>query len=143
MQKEFILNTDHQALKYLNNSSKANHMHARWIAYIQKFTFSLRHKLGHLNKAVDALSRRDMLLTVVQSEIISFDYLKDLYADDQDFKEEWQKCTNGVVDKHQMHDGFLFFENRLCILQGFLREHIIQELHTEGLRGHMGRDKII
>lgn len=44
VQKEFILNTDHQALKYLNNSSKSNRMHGRWIAYVQKFTFSLRHK---------------------------------------------------------------------------------------------------
>ena len=29
IKKEFIINTDHQALKYLNSSSKANRMHAR------------------------------------------------------------------------------------------------------------------
>lgn len=49
-----------------------------------------------------------MLLTIVHNEIISFDYLKDLYTDDEDFNEEWQKCTSGVASKHQIHDGFLF-----------------------------------
>ena len=89
IKKEFIINTDHQALKYLNSSSKANRMHARWIASIQKFTFSLKHKLGQLNKVADALSRRVMLLTSVRNEIIGFDHLKILYADDEDFHEEW------------------------------------------------------
>ena len=65
-------------------------MHARWIAYIERFTFSLRHKLGQLNKVVDALSHQVLLLTVVQNEIIGFDYLKDLYANNEDFKEKWQ-----------------------------------------------------
>lgn len=90
-------------------------MHARWIAYIQKFTFSLKHKSGQLNKVVDALSRRVMLLTSAHNEIIGFDYLKILYADDEDFHEEWQKCTSGVASKHQLHDEFLIFEDRLCI----------------------------
>lgn len=29
-----------------------------------------------------------MLLTITQSEIIGFDYVKDLYAEDGDFKDE-------------------------------------------------------
>lgn len=53
-----------------------------------------------------------MLLTSVHNEVIDFDYLKDLYVDDKDFKEKWKKCTSGVVSKHQIYDGFLFFENR-------------------------------
>lgn len=47
-----------------------------------------------------------MLLPGIWNEIIRFDYLKDLYADDEDFKDEWQWCTNGVGDKHQIYNGF-------------------------------------
>ena len=87
IQREFVLNTDHEALKYLNNTARMNHMHARWVAYIQRFTFSFKHKPEKLNRVADALSRRTGLLTVVRNEIIGFDYLKDLYANDEDFKE--------------------------------------------------------
>ena len=49
---------------------------------------------------------------------------------------ELQVNTNYMMD-------FYFFEDRLCIPQGSLREHIIQELHIGGLWDHMGRDKTI
>lgn len=79
-----------------------------------------------------------MLLTIVHNKIISFDYLKDLYANDEDCNEEWQKCTSRIAIKPQIHYGFLFFENRLCSPRGSLREHIIRKLHAGGLRGHIG-----
>lgn len=78
IQREFVLNSDHQALKYLQNATKPNRMHARWIAYIQKFTFSLKHKSGQLNKVADALSRRASLLIIAKNEISCFEYLKEL-----------------------------------------------------------------
>ncbi|XP_057479195.1 uncharacterized protein LOC130766548 [Actinidia eriantha] len=117
IQREFVLNTDHEALKYLNSTARMNRMHARWVAYIQRFTFSFKHKPGKLNKVADALSRRAGLLTVVCNEIIGFEYLKDLYADDEDFKEDWERCNSGVPTKgeFQIHEGYLFMGTRLCI----------------------------
>jgi len=57
-------------------------MQARWIAFTQKFTLVLKHKSGQQNKVVDALSGRAALLVTLQSEIINFEQLKDLYAED-------------------------------------------------------------
>ena len=37
--KEFILHTDHEALKYLNSQSKVNKRHAKWVSFLQQFTF--------------------------------------------------------------------------------------------------------
>ena len=39
------------------------------------------------NKVPDALIRRVSLLIFLQSEIISFDFLKELYEKDEDFEE--------------------------------------------------------
>lgn len=105
-------------------------MYARWIAYIQTFTFFLKHKWGQLNKVADALSRQVVFFTSIKSEIIGFEYLRDLNADNEDFKHKWKNCTLGTSSKYQIYDGFLFLEDCLRIPQGSLRAHIIRELYS-------------
>ncbi|KAK6150316.1 hypothetical protein DH2020_015248 [Rehmannia glutinosa] len=46
-------------LRYTNVSAR----HASWAAFLQQFTFVLRHKSGASNRVADALSRRHSLLT--------------------------------------------------------------------------------
>ena len=61
--KEFILHSDHEALKYIQGQHKLQPRHAKWVEFLQAFTFTIKHKAGKFNKGADALSRRYSLLT--------------------------------------------------------------------------------
>ena len=69
--KEFILHTDHEALKHINSQATLNKRHAKWAVYQQQFNFSLRHKAGVLNGVADGLSRRSSLLVLMHNTVVS------------------------------------------------------------------------
>ena len=114
-------------------------MHARWVAYIQRFHFTLKHKSDVKNKVTDALSRRASFLTTLRTEVVGFDCLKKLYKNDENFGDIWGKCqqTHTPVNSMYIQNGFLFQDNQLCIPKGSLREQIIRELNGGGLGRHI------
>ena len=74
-------------MKSLNSQKKISaDMMARWITFLQKFSFSMKHKFGVKNKVANALSRRVALLITFHSEILGFECLKELYTEDVNFR---------------------------------------------------------
>jgi len=73
---EFILHSDHEALKYIQGQNKLNSRHAKWVEFLQSFHFTIKHKSGKLNQGVDALSRRYLLLFQLDACILGFEHLR-------------------------------------------------------------------
>ena len=144
IQREFVLYTDHQALKSLNSRTSVNRMHARWVAFTQRFTFVIKHKSGTSNKVADALSRKVDCLASLRVEVFGFEDLKELYENDEDFDETWKACQLGrAKQSFHLQDGFLFRGFQLCVPRTSMREKLLRELHSSGLGGHFGRDKTL
>ncbi|KAE8702634.1 putative CCCH-type zinc finger family protein [Hibiscus syriacus] len=140
VQKEFILFTDHEALKYINGQHKLSRRHAKWVAYLQEFTFTLRHHAGSLNRIAYALSRRTLLLTTMSTKVAGFETFTDMYAADPSFGMIFQEVTEGHRHDFVLHNGYLFRGLQLYIPDCSLRHQIISELHNEG---HFDRDKTL
>jgi hypothetical protein len=60
--KEFVLYSDNHALQFVNQQEKLNQRHAKWVEYMQNFTFVIKHIFGTANKFAHALSKKCLLL---------------------------------------------------------------------------------
>lgn len=138
---EFVLFSDHEALRFLKGQKKLNSRHASWVSYLEKFSFVLQHKAGSSNKVADALSRRHSLLTTLSYEITGFDLLPRYYVSDPFFSKVLQDLNDEKRRDYLLINGYLFKGNQLCLPEGSLRLFVIKELHAGGLGGHFGRGK--
>jgi len=147
MLKEFILYSDNHALQFIMKQPKLSRRHAKWVEYLQGFHFVLKHIIGQSNKVADALSRRSVLPQESQIQVLGFDFPKELYETDSDFKEAFEACKNPVLaDRSKwldyfIQDGLLFKKSQLCIPNCSMRENLIKEKHSGGLAGHFGTEK--
>jgi hypothetical protein len=81
------LYSDNQALQFITMQEKLNQWHAKWLEFMQNFTFVIKHIARNANKVVDALSRRCLILQEFQVKTLGFEHHKDMYCDDTNFKE--------------------------------------------------------
>ncbi|KAF5470834.1 hypothetical protein F2P56_011322 [Juglans regia] len=144
--QEFVLYSDHEALRYLNSQKRLNSRHGRWVEYLQAYSFALKHRKGVENQAADALSRRISFLSIMNVKVIGFERLKEEYESCLDFRDTFLALQSGqsdTTDGFRLEDGYIFKTNKLCIPRTSVRDFIVWEVHAGGLAGHFGRDKTI
>ncbi|XP_052880486.1 uncharacterized protein LOC128286808 [Gossypium arboreum] len=120
-----------------------NKRHAKWVEYLESFPYVIKYKKGKDNVVADALSRRYTLLSTLESKLLGFSFLKELYANDVDFGEIYSACEHVAFEKFYRFDGFLFKEGKICVPQSSVRDLLEQEAHSGGLMGHFGVGKML
>lgn len=125
--QEFVLFTDHEALKHLHSQDSLSARHASWSAFLQQFTFVIKYQAGSLNRVADALSRRTCLLTDLRVNVAGFDTFKSLYANDPVFGPICSRLQDTRHDDFILHEGFLFKGVCLCVPACSFRLRIIGE----------------
>jgi hypothetical protein len=116
------------------------------VDFLQQFSFMFKHKAGTENRVADALSRKHHLLATLTVEVTAFAELKQQYHNDPDFGKAFDQLSTGVSPvpaKFTLVEGYLFYDNRLCLPRTSIREFVIKELHYGGIVGHFSRDKTI
>ena len=88
---------DNQALQFITIQEKFKQRRAKWIDFMKKFTFFIKHISGNANKVYDALSRKCMILREFQVKTLGFEHLKEMYQEDPNFKEAYEACENPLL----------------------------------------------
>ncbi|GJX78733.1 putative reverse transcriptase domain-containing protein [Tanacetum coccineum] len=104
--------------RHIRTQDKVSHKHGRWLAFLEKFTFVVKHKTVECRA----------------------DVIREQLTLDPYFSNVLQGVQSGQYPDFNIHDGFLFKGNQLCIPDTSLRLKIIKELHGEG---HVGRDRTL
>ena len=143
---EFVLFSDHQALRYLISQKKLNARHANWVEFLNEFSFVINHRSGIENKVADALSQLTVTLHRMSAYVIGFDRLKNEYSACPNFDIIYNEVSNGNRQEYldfRAENGYLFKVTKLCVPRTSFRDLLIREMHAGGLAGHFGRDKTI
>jgi hypothetical protein len=70
--KEFVLYSDNHALQFVSQQEKLNQKHAKWVEYMQNFTFVIKHISGTANKVADALIQKMSIAAGIQGQDFGF-----------------------------------------------------------------------
>nr|GEV65962.1 putative reverse transcriptase domain-containing protein [Tanacetum cinerariifolium] len=119
----------HEALRFIQGQHKLCARHAKWVEFLQDYSFVIRHKSGTANTVADALSRRRTLLTSLQVKVEWFDTLCTLYPADLDFSAVWEAYRIAPTLGYSIVNGFLFKRVRLCIPKCSFKDAILFEGH--------------
>ena len=77
-----MIHTDHESLKHMKGKHKLNRRHAHWSELIEVFPYVIRYKQGEKNVVAEALSRKHALFSTLDSKLLGFEHIKNLYAED-------------------------------------------------------------
>jgi hypothetical protein len=88
--KEFVIHSDHESLKHIRCQAKLNKHHAKWVEFIETFSYIIQHKKWKENVIADVLSRRYTMLSQLDHKIFCLKSIKELYATDVVFKDAYE-----------------------------------------------------
>lgn len=141
--KKFLIHLDYKSFQHLKGRGKLNRRHAKWVEFIETFSYVIKYKQDKENIVADAISRWYVILSTMNTSLLGFEYVKELYVNDSTFTEIYNACGHSTFGKFYLMDCYLFKENKLSIPASFLYELLVHGAHEGGLMGHFGVVRIL
>jgi len=110
------------------------------LSSLNNFHF-IKHKKGKGDIVIDALSRRHVLLSTLETKPFGLETLKGIYLHDVVYYEMYNACEKVSQKGYYRHNDYLFKEKRICVPKCSIRDLLVREAHEGGLMGHFGVKK--
>jgi len=78
----------------LKGQHKLNKRHAKWVEFLEQFQYVIKYNKGKSNIMVDALSRKQLLISTLGAQILGFDNIIELYSQDPKFSSIYTKSQH-------------------------------------------------
>lgn len=92
---------------------------------------------------VDALSSRYIILFTLNAKLLSFDYVKDLYAKDSDFTNVYNCYEKSTYGKFYRLGCYFFKEIKFYVSNSSMLELLMCQAHEGSLVGYFGVRKTL
>jgi len=89
----------------------------------------VKYKQVKENIVVDTLSRRHLVFSTLNTTLLGFEHMRDLYIKDVDFFQVYVVCEHSTFDKFYRFDEYLFKEKILCVPNYSMRELVVPKVH--------------
>ncbi|MCO5568715.1 hypothetical protein L7F22_022414 [Adiantum nelumboides] len=140
---DFVVQTDHQTLRYFLTQAKLSEKHMRWANFLSMFHFQIVHVEGKKNVVADALSRKPQVSAVSISYHQELEDMKEQYANDEDISGIYEQLMSGQHHDHYiLKDSFIMMHGKLCVTKQ-LRPKVLVESHAPPYAGHRGIDATV
>jgi len=110
-----VIHSNHESLKHLKGLGKLSRRHAKWVEFIETFSYVIKYKQGKDNIFAYALSRKYVLLSTLDARFLGFEHNKELYRDDSDLANVYNACETLAFKKFYRLDGYLFKESQSLV----------------------------
>ncbi|GJR74594.1 putative reverse transcriptase domain-containing protein [Tanacetum coccineum] len=121
--------------RHIRTQDKLSHKHGRWLAFLEKFTFVVKHKTSVSNRATNALSRRSGLLVTMQVDAPGLDVIRNMVAVDPYFSVVLHDVQAGEKSDFFLHNRCLVgdhvkaWDQKLCQAE-FAHNHAINQSNS-------------
>ncbi|MCO5594877.1 hypothetical protein L7F22_048912 [Adiantum nelumboides] len=140
---DFVVQTDHQTLRYFLTQAKLSEKHMRWANILSMFHFQIVHVEGKKNVVAYALSRKPQISAVSIPYHHELHDTREQYANDEDFARIFEQLVDGQRHEHYLlKDGFMMMHGRLCVTRP-LRRKVMEESLVPPYAGHRGIDATV
>ncbi|KAL4366769.1 hypothetical protein GQ457_05G003480 [Hibiscus cannabinus] len=139
--RHFLIRTDHFSLKYLLDQRLTTSPQQHWISKLMGFDFRVEYKAGKMNRAADALSRREEdlphLMTVSFPQVEILDAVREETKTSPELLQLQQRITQGELGSDwAVQEGLIFFKGKLYLLpKSPLIPTIISAVHAMAHEG--------
>lgn len=140
LDKEFKIVTDCDALKKTMSKRDVNYKVARYVEYMQDFTFEIVHRSGDRMKHVDSLSRNAVMMVSEEENIAA--KIKSLQKEDDDLKHIFTILEKQPYEDFMVRNGILFKYHEgyeILVVPKSMEEEVIKIAHENG---HFGMKKM-